>query len=109
MIRQDVSHVADTYQLEVVPVSSNNVVTYRPEYGSLLVLVTSIQVRDPAVLEEVADQFYETVLREEVRHLLDPWDPRFVKVHVQVPDENGVPEALKGLLQIRQVIQRRRG
>ena len=57
-------------------------------------------------MAEVADQVYETVLREEVRHLLAPRDPRFVEVHVQVSKDNGFPESLQGLLQVGQVLQR---
>ena len=86
-------------------VCSENLVTYRPEDGSLLVLGTSIQVMEPAVLEEVADQFYETVLREEVRHLLNLRSPCFLEVHIQVFEYNGFPESLRGLLQVEQVIQ----
>ena len=56
----------------------------------------------------MADQVYETVLRKEVRHSLAPRYPRFVEVHAQFPGDNGVPEALKGLLQVRQVLQHRR-
>ena len=98
-------HVSDTNKLKVAPARPKNVVASRSEDGSLSDLVPSLHVPKPTTLVEVADQVYETVLREEVRHLLDPWDPRFVKVHVQFPDDNGVPEALKGLLQIRQVLQ----
>ena len=68
----------------------------------------SLQFLKPMALVEVAYQVYETVLREEICHALDPRDTRFFKVHVQVPKYNGVPEALQGLLQVRQVLQRRR-
>ena len=37
--------------------------------------------------------------------MLDPRAPRFFEVHVQSPEDNGVPEELQGLLQVRQAIQ----
>ena len=77
--------------------------------GSLSNLEPSLQVTKPTALAEVADQVYETVLRKEVLHLLARQAPRFIEVHVQVPEENGVPDALQGLLQVRQAIQCRRG
>ena len=59
-------------------------------------------------MAEVANQVYKTVLREKVRHSLAPRAPRFSEVHVQVSKENGVPESLQGLLQVGQVLQRKR-
>ena len=56
-------------------------------------------------MAEVASQVYTTVLHEKVRHLLDPQAPCFVEIHVQVPKDNGVPEALQGLLQVSQLLQ----
>ena len=90
----------------MAPVRSKNVVTSRPEDGSLLDLGLSLQVPEPTALSELVDQVYETALRKEVRHLLAPRDPFFVGVHVQVPEENGVPEALQVLLKVGQVLQR---
>ena len=57
---------------------------------------------------EVADQIYETVVSEEVRYLLAPQDPRFFEFHVQVPEDNGVSDALQGLPQVSQVLQHQR-
>ena len=37
-------------------------------------------------LAEVADQVYDTVIREEVRHLLNLQAPHFFEVHVQLPE-----------------------
>ena len=91
----------------MVPVCSGNVVTYPLEDSSLPYLGPVLQVPGPIALVEVVDQVYETVLRKEVRHLLAPRDPRVVKVDVQVPDDNGVPEALRGLLWFGLVLQRR--
>ena len=71
----------------------------------MLDLGPSLQVPKLAVLAEVVDQVYETVLHEEVHHLLAPWAPRFVEVHVQVVEDNGVHEVLQGLLQVRQMLQ----
>ena len=51
------------------------------------------------------DQVYETLLREEVQHMLVPQDTRFFEVHVQIPRDNGVPEVIYGLLKVRQVFQ----
>ena len=53
----------------------------------------------------MSDQVYGTVLRKEVRHRLVLRAQRFIEFHVQVPNDNGVPEALQGLLKIRQVFQ----
>ena len=91
VIRQEVAHVADPYQIEVAPVRCENVVTYRPEDGSLSDLGLIFQVLEPTDLSEVADQVYETLLLKEVRYLLAPRDPCFIKVHVQFPEDNGVP------------------
>ena len=52
------------------------------------------------------DQVYNTVLPEEVGHALDQRSPCFIKVHVQILNNNGLPEALQGLRKVRQVIQR---
>ena len=109
MIQQEVAHVSDINKLEAELVCPENVVVSRSEDGYLSNLGPSLQVKKPTALAEVADQVYDTVLRKEVRHLLAPQDPLFVEVHVQVPKENGVPEALQGLLQVRQAIQCRRG
>ena len=38
--------------------------------------------------------------------MLAPQAPRFVKVHVQIPKDNRVHEALQGLLVVGQVLQR---
>ena len=94
--------------LKAAPVCPKNIVSSRPEDGSLPDLVPSLQVPKPTALSEVADQVYDTILREEVCHPLAPQDPCFVEFHVQVPEDNGVPEALQGLLQARKVLQRRR-
>ena len=56
-------------------------------------------------MSEVSDQVYETVLREEVRHVLDPRSPRFIEVHVQIPKDNGFPEALQVHLKFIQLLQ----
>ena len=64
----------------------------------------SLQVPEPTVLVEVADQVYENVLRKEVHHILAPRDSHFVKVHHQVSKNHGVPEVLQGFLQVRQVL-----
>ena len=78
--------------LKAAPVCTKNIVSSRPEDGSLPYLVPSIQVPEPMVMVEVADQFYETLLREEVRHLMTPRAPCLDKVHVQVPKDDGVLE-----------------
>ena len=109
MIQREVPHVADPYHIEAASVQSENVVTSRPEDGSLPDLEPSLQVLGLTALVEVADQVYETVLREEVRHLLDPQAPFLVKVHVQVPNGNGVLETFEGLLQVWQVLEHRQG
>ena len=57
-------------------------------------------------MAEVAYQVYEILLREEVRHLLSPQDPRLVEVHVQVPHDDGFLETFQGVLQVRQVLDR---
>ena len=64
MIRPEVPHVADTYQIEAASIWSDNVVTSRPEDGSLSDLGTSLQVPEPTTLAEVAYQVDETVLHE---------------------------------------------
>ena len=71
-----------------------NVVTSRPKDGSLSDLGKSLQVLEPMALAELVDQIYETVLLKEVRQSLAPWAPCFVEVHVQLSEENGVPESL---------------
>ena len=43
-------------------------------------------------LVEVTDQVYEIILREEVRHSLDPRAPCFVEVQIQVSNDKGVLE-----------------
>ena len=96
----------DPNQIEAVSVPPDNVVSYWTEYGSLPDLGPSLQFLKPMALAEVAYQVYETVPWEKVCYLLDLWDPHFFEVHVQVPEENGVPEALQGLLQVRQVLRR---
>ena len=96
-------HVTDPYQLKMTQVCSENLVTYRPEDGSLSDLGPSLQVPEPTVLAEVLDQVYETVLGKDVRHLLAPRDSCFVEVHIKTPKENGVLGALQCLLKFRQV------
>ena len=96
----------DPNKLKSAPVRPENVVAYRSEDGSLSDLVPNLQVPKPTELVEVANQVYETVLHEEVQNLLTPWSPLFIEVHVQVPKDNGVPEALQGLLQVSQMLQR---
>ena len=54
----------------------------------------------------MADQVYDIVLREEVRHSLALWDLRLIKVRVQVPKDDEVLETIQGLLQVRQVLER---
>ena len=98
-------HVTDPYQLKMTQVCSENLVTYRPEDGSLSDLGPSLQVPEPTVLAEALDQVYETVIGKEVRHLLAPRDPCFVEVHVQVREDNGVPEALQRPFQVWKVLQ----
>ena len=106
MIRREVAHVSDPNQIEAAPVRPENLVTSWLEDGSLPDSGPRLQVPEPTALAEVADQVYENVLRKEVRHSLDTRDPYFVEVHVQDPKDNGAPEALRGLLQARQVLQR---
>ena len=84
-------------------------VTSQTEYVSLSDLVPSLQVLEPTALAEVADQVYEIVLYEEVRHSLDLRDPLLVKVHFQFPKDDGFHEKFQGLLQARQVIERLQG
>ena len=98
LVRQEVPHVADPYQPKAESVRSENIVTSRPEDGSLTNLGTSIQVPEPTALAEVADQVYETVLHEEVYHLLVPRNPHQVEVHVQDPKDDGVLETFQVLL-----------
>ena len=105
MIRQVVAHVLDPNKLKAAPVRPENIISSLYEDGSLSVLWPSLQVSKPAALSELSDQVYETVLYEEVQHALDPQDPHFVKVHVQVPKDNGVHESLQGFLKVRQVFQ----
>ena len=100
-------HVSDLNKTEAASVPPKNVVASRTEDGSLPDLGPIIQVPKPMALAEVADQVYETVLRKDVCHLLAPWAPCSVDVHVQVPEENGFPEALQGILQVRQMLQHR--
>ena len=102
-------HVSNPNNLEAAPVRTNNVVVSQSEDGSLSNFGPSLQVKKPTALAELADQVYDTVLYEEVCHSLAPRAPRFVEVHVQFPEENGSPEALQGLIQVRQVIQRLQG
>ena len=66
----------------------------------------SLQVPETTALTEVADKVYETVLHEEVRHLLAPWDPCLVEVHIQVPRDDGLLEMFQGLLQVRRLLKR---
>ena len=99
-------HVSDPYQLKAAPVRLKNIFTSWSEDGSLSELLPSLQVTKHEALSEVPDQVYETVLCEEVRHALAMQDPRFIEVHVQTPKVNGAPEALQGLLKVRQVLQR---
>ena len=96
----------DLNNLELVLVRPKNSVESRPEDGPLPGLGPSLKVMEPTVLAEVADQVYETVLHEEVLHLLDTRYPCFFEVHVQVPEDNGVSEVLQGLLQVRHVLHR---
>ena len=95
-----------TNQLEAAPFLPDNIFSYRLEDGSLPDLGPSLQVPEPTALAKVTDRVYETVLHKEVRHSLDMWNPFFFKVHIQFPEDYGFPEALQGLLQVRQVIQR---
>ena len=104
MVRQEVLHFADTYQLEAAPVRCKNVVSYRPADCALPELGPSLHDTEHTALAEVADHVYETVLHEEVRHLLPRRDPHFIKVHVQVPKENEVLKVFWGLLQVCQVL-----
>ena len=98
----------DTNKLHAAPVRPNNAVASLSEDGSLSDLGPSIQFHKPIALAEVAEQFYETVLSKEVRHSFALRDPYFFEVQFQSHKENGVPEALYGLLQVSQMIQRRR-
>ena len=107
MIQQEVAHVSDPNKLEAALVCPDNIVASQPEDGSLPDLGPSLQVTKLTALVEVTDQVYENVLCEEFCHSLALRAPFFVKVHIQVPENNGVPEALQGLLQVRQVLQRR--
>ena len=59
-------------------------------------------------LAEVDNQVYETALHEELLHSLAPQAPLFFEFHIQVPEDNGVPEALQVLFQVEQVLQRLR-
>ena len=102
LVRQEVPHVADPYQPKAESVRSENIVTSRPEDGSLPDLRTILQAPEPTALAEVLDQVYETLLSEEVFHSLAPQDTRFFKV----PEDNGFPEAFQVFLQVRQVIHR---
>ena len=108
MIQLEVAHVSDLNKLEAARVRPNIVVASLPEDSSLLDFGPSLQVPKPKARAEVADQVYDTILQKEVRHLLDSQDPRSVEVHIQAPKDNGVPEALQGILQVRQVLQRQR-
>ena len=83
-------HVADSYQIEAVLVRYENLVTPRPEDSSLPDLGPSIQVLEPTALVEVADQVYEAVLHEEVRHSLAPQAPCFCELSVQCCLEPGM-------------------
>ena len=106
MIQQEFPHVADPYQLKVASVRSDNVVTSRTVDGSLPDLGPSLQVPEPTVLAEVADQVYETVIHNYFRHSLAPQAPGLFKVHIKVPKDNGVLETFQGLLQVWQVFKR---
>ena len=70
VIRREVLHVANTYQLKAASVRSENVVSYQLEYGFLPDLVPHLQVLETTALAEVEDQFYETLLHKEVCHSL---------------------------------------
>ena len=98
----------DRNQIEEVPVLPKNVVASRPEDCSLKNLGPSLQALKSIALAEVADHFYETILREEVRHSLDTRAHRFVKFHMQATKDNGFPEEMQGILQVSQVLQRLR-
>ena len=106
LVRREVPHVADSYQLEAALVRSKNVVTSRPEDSSLPDLGPSLQLLEPTVLTEVADQVYETVIYKEVRHFMAPQDPCLAQVHVQALKDNGVLEPFQSLLQVWQVLKR---
>ena len=81
-------------------------VTSRPEDSSLPDFVPSLQVPEPTALAKLADQVYETVLSEEVYHLLSLQVPRLVEVYVQFPKDDGVLETFQDLLQVRKVPER---
>ena len=98
-------HVSDPNQLEAVPVCPKNVVASQLEDSSLLDLGPSLQVSEPTALEEVANHIYDIVVSEEFCYSLAPQAPRFVDVHVQVPKDNGVSDALQGLPQVSHVLQ----
>ena len=72
----------------------------------MLYLVPSLQVPEPTALVEVAYQVYEIVLLKEVRHSLDPQDPRLLEFLFQVPKDDGVLETFQGLFQVHQVLNR---
>ena len=97
-------HVADPYELEAETFRSDNAVTSRPEDSDLPDLGQSFQFLEPMALAEVAEQVYETVLREEVRHLLALRAPPLVKFHVKLPKDDCVIETFQSLLQVRKVL-----
>ena len=99
-------HASDSNKPEVAPVCTKDVFSFRPEDGSLPDLGPSLQDPKPKTMAEVTDQVYDTILHEEVRHSLALWYHCFTEVHIQVTGENGIPEVLQGLLQVRQVLQR---
>ena len=66
-------------------------------------LVPSIQALEPTALAEVAYQVYEIIIRKEVLYSLAPRYSCLVETHVQVSEDDGVPEPFQGLIQVRQV------
>ena len=93
VIWQEVAHVLDPNHIEEAPVRPENVFASLLEDGSLSDLGPSLLVLKPTVLAEVEEQVYETVLCKEVCHSLDPRATWFIDIHVESPEDNGVPKA----------------
>ena len=111
MVRRVVLYLTDPNELKAAPVFTEDIVTSRAEDSDLADFYPRRQVPKPEALKKMVEQVNEAELHEEINHNLDPRDSDGIKVMVNVTKENGVntPEAVKGLLEVWDVIDNQGG
>ena len=111
MVRHIVLYLTDPNELKAAPVFTEDVFASRAEDSALADFYPRSQVPKTEAQKKMAEQVNEAELHEEIYHNLDPQDSDGIKVMVNVTKENGfnTPEAVKGLLEVWDVIDNRGG